>query len=105
MRTGALWGRLPTLPTCGPIVNRPSLRRFFNRRAGYHPAPQPNLGFSAVYWVYSIEGTADRLSDPRLVLYFGGFRVMRILTVIATAIAIVTVSVMTSIRCLLSVQT
>jgi hypothetical protein len=55
--------------------------------------------------VYSIEGIADRLSDPRFVLYFGYFRLTRMVTVIAKASAIVMVSVMTSIRCLLSVQT
>ena len=54
--------------------------------------------------VYSIEGAADRLSDPRVVLYFGYFRFTRTVTVIAKASAIVTVGVMTNIRCLLSAQ-
>jgi hypothetical protein len=54
--------------------------------------------------VYSIEGAADRLSDPRFVLYFGYLRLMRMVTVITMAIVIVTVSA-SNIRCLLSVQT
>ena len=43
--------------------------------------------------------------DPRVVLYFSYFRFTRMVTVIATASAIVMVSVMTSMRCLLSAQT
>jgi hypothetical protein len=54
--------------------------------------------------VYSIEGAADRFSDPRFVLYFGYFRLMRVVTVITMAIVIVTVSAR-NIRCLLSAQT
>ena len=55
--------------------------------------------------VYYIEGAADRLSDPRVVLYLGYFRLTRMVTVIAKASAIVMVSVRVNIRCLLSAQT
>jgi hypothetical protein len=51
-----------------------------------------------------IEGATDRPSDPRFVLYFGYFRLKRMVTVIARVIAIVMVSAR-NIRCLLSAQT
>ncbi len=51
------------------------------------------------------EGLRTGFPIRRFLLHFGYFRVMRMVTVIAMAIAIVTVSVIVIMRCLLSAQT